>query len=63
MTIAKAGNCLSLDAVAECLGVQRSFFYKQIASGALRVRKRGCRTVVIKATGLSFEGKPEGRAQ
>lgn len=45
--MAKADNCLSIDAVAERLGVHRSLVYKQIASGALRARKLGRRTVVV----------------
>jgi len=45
--MAKADNCLSIDAVAERLGVHRSFVYKQIASGAMRARKLGRRTVVV----------------
>jgi excisionase family DNA binding protein len=44
--MAKADNCLSIDDVAERLGVHRSSVYKHIAAGNLRARKLGRRTVV-----------------
>ncbi len=44
--MAKADTCLSIDDVAERLGIHRSSVYKHIAAGSLRARKQGRRTAV-----------------